>query len=125
MKSRLTLGIAGLLFVGAIIAGYQGVKLSQHTAQQTPAAPAPALPTRASLPAESEPAVVQAPQENSTPVVVLATELAPGVAISAEHLRIEQLHIAPPRHLSLAGALAGVTGINPLAGRRHSHQTQL
>lgn len=116
MKSRLTLGIAGLLFVGAIIAGYQGVKLSQAS-KQTPAvsrASAVAEPGSVPLSAQPEPAIVQAPQESRTPVVVLATELAPGVAINEQHLRIEQLRIAPPDTFSSPVPLLGLQVLTPL-----------
>lgn len=116
MRSRLTLGVAGLLFVGAIIAGYQGLKLSQASAPATPPAlpqvtPQVAAPPAldANLPAEPMPAepAPMLPQEIRSPVVVLAAELVPGVPITLEHLRIEQLLIAPPHSFSTPDAVLG------------------
>ena len=124
MRSRLTLGVAGLLFVGAIIAGYQGLKLSQAqtqvrpetTPQATPHTqlPAPAVDESPAEQLQAEPAA-QLAQAIRSPVVVLAVELAPGVDIASEHLRIEQLHIAPPDSFSSPDAVLGKQVINTLA----------
>jgi len=41
MNSRITMGLAGVFLVGALIAGYWGVALSRRPAAETVAQPSP------------------------------------------------------------------------------------
>lgn len=94
MNSKLTIVLAGLLIVAALVAGYWGIKLSASD-------PVPALDT-----VEQSEAVQQALQrleqvahfenENTVPVVVLARTLKPYTALTESDLAIERLSIAPP-----------------------------
>lgn len=104
MNSRLTLGLAGLLLTGAIVAGYKGMQLSnqldQEAAANTMPAPPPAPVTEAPVSQPPVSAVERVTnwqdEEQRTPVLVLAKPLAPFEKITSDHLATEQLKIAPP-----------------------------
>ncbi|MCL7462313.1 Flp pilus assembly protein CpaB [Pseudomonas sp. NW5] len=111
MNSRLTLGLAGLLLVGALIAGYWGMSMSRQ--------PDVAPPVTEVLPAEQsalpDPQEVRQrveariEEEQRTAVVVLARELKALTPIVAEDLTIERLRLAPPGSFSSIDALLNRT----------------
>ncbi|MFP2769689.1 Flp pilus assembly protein CpaB [Oceanisphaera sp. KMM 10153] len=107
MNSRLTLVLAGMLLVGAVVAGYQGIKISNQMAE----AEQPVVSERTFV-TEPEPGIPQqlvqrVDEEQRSPVVVLAKPLQPFEVISAEHLATEQLKIAPPDTFSDPSSLIG------------------
>ncbi|CAI8890361.1 pilus assembly protein CpaB [Pseudomonas sp. IT-P253] len=94
MNSRVTMGLAGLFLVGAIIAGYWGLVLSRQPSPEPVAQPAfvPTTPTAQAL----------APVDDLTrqPVVVLLHDVPPFVAITAADVVLEKLRIAPAGSLT-------------------------
>ena len=108
MNSRVTMVLAGLLLVGAVIAGYWGLSLSQppqvtEVVVAEPEEPAPAEPlldlSALPLVGEDEPERV--------PVVVLARAVPAMATISAQDLLVEELRVAPPGSFADAEALVG------------------
>lgn len=93
MNSRVTLGLAGILLLGAVIAGYWGLTLSRQAPAAEPVAATP-----------DNPVATPAPVEDPTrqPVVVLVRDIAPFVTITAADVAVEKLRTAP------AGSLASV-----------------
>lgn len=90
MSSRLTMALAVLFLLGAIVAGYWGLAVSRQPA------PLPALPTAPSVQAPS--AVAPAPPTEDPlrqPVVILLHDVPPYVALKAEDLVVERLKVAP------------------------------
>ncbi|MCP2065261.1 Flp pilus assembly protein CpaB [Pseudomonas laurylsulfatiphila] len=102
MNSRVTLGLAGLFLVGAVIAGYWGLTLSRQ-----PASEAVAQPT-VSAPLANVQTPVPAEDPTLHPVVVLIHDVAPYAPITAADVSLEKLHRVP------AGSL---TSIDQAIGR--------
>ena len=102
MNSRVTLGLAGLFLLGAIIAGYWGLTLSR----QPTAEPAPAPATVVPPSAESAPPVEDPTRQ---PVVVLLRDIAPFVKISAADVAVEKLRTAPAGSLGTVEQVVGRT----------------
>lgn len=94
MNSRVTLGLAGLFLVGALIAGYWGLVLGRQPDPEPVAPP--------NVVTVSAPAVAAAPEEDPTrqPVVVLLRDIAPFVQITAADVALEKLRTAPAGSLS-------------------------
>nr|WP_315446391.1 Flp pilus assembly protein CpaB [uncultured Pseudomonas sp.] len=109
MNSRVTLGLAGLFLVGAIIAGYWGLTLSRPSVAEPVAAPAvvPVVP----------PAAKAEPVEDPTrqPVVVLLRDIAPFVKITAADVAVEKLRTAPAGSLGNVDQVIGRTPWRPLS----------
>tara|TARA_Y100000780_G_scaffold74170_3_gene66534 strand:- start:219 stop:1160 length:942 start_codon:yes stop_codon:yes gene_type:complete len=117
MSSRLTLILAVVLLLGALIAGYWGISLSQP---QAPAAdvvaPAqePAAPVLEEVVEQVEQRVAD---EQRTAVVVLARDVPAWQALENEDLQLEYLKIAPPGSFTEAEQLIGrQAGRNLAAG---------
>ncbi|WP_116474268.1 Flp pilus assembly protein CpaB [Zobellella maritima] len=106
MNSRLTLGLAGVMLAGAVVAGYQGLKFS-NASRSSVADTLPAAPVTVAGQAQVEQVEARVDQEQRSPVVVLARELAPLVPISVDDLMVEQLRIAPPGSFSSPDELIG------------------
>lgn len=106
MSSRITMVLAVLFLLGAIIAGYLGIIVSrQPEAEQPVAAPqAPAEPV--AVPA----APVTAPMEDTLRqnVVVLARDVPAYTPITADDLTVERLKVAP---------VGSFDAIEPVVGR--------
>ncbi|MFY0729054.1 Flp pilus assembly protein CpaB [Pseudomonas sp. NFX15] len=101
MNSRVTLGLAGLFLVGAIIAGYWGLTLSRQPAPEpvaTPVANASAAPA---------PAPAEDPARH--PVVVLVNDVAPFAPITAADVTLEKLHTVPAGSLTSLDQAIGRT----------------
>jgi pilus assembly protein CpaB len=92
MNSRMTMALAAVLLLGALLAGYWGIVLSR-----APQAAQMASPT---APGESSNQTNDPADKLRTPVVVAARLLDPFTAVTAEDLRVEQLRIAPPGSFS-------------------------
>lgn len=112
MSSRVTLALAVLFLLGAIVAGYLGLVLGR----QPPAAPTPvAVPeTTTAQPAVAE--TVQVPAEDALrkSVVVLARDLPAYTPIKAEDLVIERLKVAPQGSFSSTDEVLGRSTWRPL-----------
>ncbi|HEF4761760.1 TPA: Flp pilus assembly protein CpaB [Pseudomonas putida] len=103
MNSRVTLGLAGLLLLGALIAGYWGLTLSRQPAAEPIAQPsviAPAAPAPTPVPAEDP---------TRQPVVVLVNDVAPFVQITAADVTLEKLRTAPAGSLTRLDQAIGRT----------------
>jgi len=108
MNSRVTIGLAGVFLVGAIIAGYWGLALSRQPAAE-PAVP-PVVATVAT-------AMEAAPIDDLTrqPVVVLLHDVAPFVKITAADVTLEKLRAAPVGSLTKLEQAIGRTPWRALA----------
>jgi len=95
MNSRVTLGLAGLSLVGAVIAGYWGFTLSRQPAAAVVAQPQIVSP--AATPTQSAP---PAEEDTRQPVVVLVHDIAPFVQITAADVALEKLRTAPAGSLT-------------------------
>ncbi|MCU0071896.1 Flp pilus assembly protein CpaB [Pseudomonas koreensis] len=100
MNSRVTLGLAGMLLLGAIIAGYWGLTLSRQAPVAEPVVAAPATPV-------DTPAPVEDPTRQ--PVVVLVRDIAPFVKITASDVTVEKLRTAPAGSLGNIDQVIGRT----------------
>jgi len=90
LSSRLTMILAGLFLMGALVAAYWGIVLSKPAVSPV----TPASNTALSCP---EPvASAAAPGELTQSVVVLARDIIPNTPLAAADLAIEKVHIAPP-----------------------------
>ena len=109
MSSRVTLGLAGLFLVGAIIAGYWGLTLSRSPVAEPVATPA--------APPAVTPVVKTEPVEDPTrqPVVVLLRDIAPFVKITAADVAVEKLRTGPAGSLSTVDQVIGRTPWRPLS----------
>ncbi|SDH23890.1 pilus assembly protein CpaB [Pseudomonas flavescens] len=106
MNSRLTLVLAGLLLVGAVVTGYWGLTLGRETAQPV-SAPATAP---AQLPAEGTSQLqTQVDEQQRSSVVVLARDVPPFVPLGRDDLAVEHLRIAPPGSFAKPEELLGRT----------------
>lgn len=103
MNSRVTLGLAGLLLLGAILAGYWGLTLSRQAPAAEPVAAAPVDVTPMS--------VAPSPADDPTrkPVVVLLRDIAPFVKITAADVAVEKLRTAPVGSLGTVDQVIGRT----------------
>ena len=110
MNSRVTLGLAGTLLLGAILAGYWGLTLSRQPAVEPAAAPAAV----AVVAPNAAPAT---PVEDPTrqPVVVLLRDIAPFVKITAADVAVEKLRTAPAGSLGAVDQVIGRTPWRPLS----------
>ena len=110
MNSRVTLGLAGLLLLGAIIAGYWGLTLSRQPVVEPAAAPA-------AVAVVSSNAAPATPVEDPTrqPVVVLLRDIAPFVKITAADVAVEKLRTAPAGSLGAVDQVIGRTPWRPLS----------
>lgn len=110
MNSRVTLGLAGLFLLGAIIAGYWGLTLSRQPAVEPvidPVATAPVEPAAAPAPPIEDP--------TRQPVVVLLRDIAPFVKITAADVAVEKLRTAPAGSLANVEQVIGRTPWRPLS----------
>ncbi|HCN45771.1 MAG TPA: Flp pilus assembly protein CpaB, partial [Pseudomonas sp.] len=102
MSSRITLILAGLFLLGAIIAGYWGLVLSKQ--------PEPSAPALQPVVQPVTQAVNSAQDELRKPVVVLRRDVAANQALSNDDLAVERLLVAPAGSFQ---TLEQVTGRTP------------
>lgn len=100
MNSRITIGLAGVFLVGALIAGYWGVALSRRPAAEPVAQPS--LAVVQTVTASAEDATRQ-------PVAVLVRDIPPFVPIKAGDVTLERLHTAPAGSLKSLDQVVGRT----------------
>ncbi|MFJ2388909.1 Flp pilus assembly protein CpaB [Pseudomonas koreensis] len=110
MNSRVTLGLAGLFLVGAIIAGYWGLTSGRQPVAAEPVATPVAVPVE---PAPAAPAAVEDPSRQ--PVVVLLRDIAPFVKITAADVAVEKVRTAPAGSLGNVDQVIGRTPWRPLS----------
>lgn len=101
MNSRITMGLAGVFLVGALIAGYWGLALSRRPAAEPVAQPSPAIVQTVATSAEDA---------ARQPVVVLVRDVPPFSPITGDDVILERLHTAPAGSIS---SLAQVVGRAP------------
>ncbi|UZE12661.1 Flp pilus assembly protein CpaB [Pseudomonas sp. B21-053] len=94
MNSRVTIGLAGLLLLGAIFVGYWGLVLSR---QPVPVA-APVAPPSAVVSVEKT--VAAAEDQTRQPVVVLTHDVPPFTPLTAADLSVEKLRNPPAGSLN-------------------------
>lgn len=102
MDSRVTMALAGVLLLGAVFAGYWGIKLSQ-------------APQSVQIQAHAAPVVTPAVERltqaaddvQRTPVVVALRDLPPFVPLNADDLAIELVRTAPPGSFSSVEQVVG------------------
>jgi len=91
MSSRLTMILAVLFLLGAVVAGYWGLAVTRQPAP----VPAPVLAPVSQAP--TAPVVTPPPAEDPMrqPVVIVLHDVPPYVALKAEDLVVERLKVAP------------------------------
>ncbi|BCX66007.1 Flp pilus assembly protein CpaB [Pseudomonas izuensis] len=109
MNSRVTLGLAGLLLVGALVAGYWGLMLSRQPAAE------PIVQPTVTAPAAPAPAPATVEDSTRQPVVVLVNDVAPYTPITAADVTLEKLRTAPAGSLSRLDQAIGRTPWRALA----------
>ncbi|MGY2165163.1 Flp pilus assembly protein CpaB [Pseudomonas tolaasii] len=100
MNTRLSMVLAAVLLVGALFAGYWGLVLSREPA------PAPPPPPQA---APVEKAVAAVEDQTRQPVVVLAHDVPPFVALTAADLTVEKLRTVPAGSMTSVDQAIGRT----------------
>lgn len=103
MNSRFTMGLAGLLLVGAILVGYWGLVLSRQPAPVTESVNQPTAPVMV------EKVVASAEDQTRQPVVVLVHDVPPFVPLTAADLAVEKLRSAPAGSLNRLDQAVGRT----------------
>lgn len=101
MNSRVTMGLAGLLLVGAVFFGYWGLVLSRQPEPAPVAAPPPTPSTVVEQTAST------AEDQTRQPVVVLVHDVPPFVPLAASDLALEKLRTAPSGSLSAIDQAVG------------------
>lgn len=102
MNSRVTMALAGVMLLGAVFAGYWGIRMSQD--------PEPAQDSVNSVPATAALAerVSQAADDvQRQKVVVAARDLPPFTSLTADDLTVESVRAAPPGSLSSIDQVIG------------------
>ena len=109
MNSRVTMILAGLLLLGAVFVGYWGLVVSRQ--------PPPPAPIAQSTPSDTvEKTVAMAEDQTRQPVVVLAHDVPPFVALNAADLTLERLRTVPPGSLTSIDQAVGRTPWRALTG---------
>ena len=101
MNSRFTMGLAGLLLIGAGVAGYWGLMLSRTPVAEPVATPSAGIAL--------EKTVATAEDQTRQPVVVLVHDVAPFTPLTAADLAVEKLRSAPAGSLSSIEQAVGRT----------------
>lgn len=110
MSSRLTMILAGLFLLAALLAGYWGLRLSR------PPEPAPAPltpPGEAAIPAAVVPAAP--PEPPRSPIVVLRRAVAANTPLSEEDVLLERLQVVPAGAFQQLDQVLGRSSTRPLA----------
>ncbi|MDC0689485.1 Flp pilus assembly protein CpaB [Mitsuaria sp. RG] len=110
MSSRLTMILAGLFLIAALLAGYWGLRLSR------PAEPAPAPlapPSAAVIP--TAPVPVAAPEPPRSPIVVLRRAVPANTPLSEDDVLVERLQVVPAGAFQQLDQVLGRRSSRPLA----------
>ncbi|UVK82532.1 Flp pilus assembly protein CpaB [Pseudomonas sichuanensis] len=111
MSSRLTMVLAGLFLLAALLAGYWGLRLSRPA--QTAPTPVAAAPTEASAPAVA-PTPVQPPEPPRTPILVLRRAVPANTPLTADDLLVERLQVVPAGAFQQPEQVLGRSSSRPL-----------
>ncbi|MHA6163416.1 Flp pilus assembly protein CpaB [Pseudomonas sichuanensis] len=111
MSSRLTMVLAGLFLLAALLAGYWGLRLSRP-AQSAPT-PIVAAPSEASAPALA-PAPVQPPEPPRTPILVLRRAVPANTPLTADDVLVERLQVVPAGAFQQPEQVLGRSSSRPL-----------
>ncbi|MBC3437775.1 Flp pilus assembly protein CpaB [Pseudomonas sp. BW16M2] len=110
MSSRLTMILAGLFLIAALLAGYWGLRLS-HPAES---APAPLPPSgEAVIPAAPVP--VAPPEPPRSPIVVLRRAVPANTPLSEDDVLVERLQVVPAGAFQQLDQVLGRRSSRPLA----------
>ncbi|MGE8176069.1 Flp pilus assembly protein CpaB [Pseudomonas fluorescens] len=101
MNSRITMGLAGLLLVAAVIVGYWGLVLSRQRVATDP--------VTAPVTVAVEKTVASAEDQTRHAVVVLVHDVLPFTPLTAADLTLEKLRSAPVGSLNSLGQAVGRT----------------
>lgn len=101
MNSRLTMGLAIVFLLGAIVAGYWGLVLSRQAPAVVATAPAPVV--------VAEQVAVSAEDAARVPVVVLLHDVPPFIPLTAADVALEKLRTAPAGSLTNLDQAVGRT----------------
>ncbi|MGO4000612.1 Flp pilus assembly protein CpaB [Pseudomonas fluorescens] len=112
MNSRVTMGLAGLLLVAAVVVGYWGLVLSRSPQTSSEPVAVPVTPTAVSA---VEQTVASAEDQTRQAVVVLARDVPAYTALTAADLTVEKLHTAPAGSLNTLDQAIGRTPWRPLS----------
>ncbi|MDH0305258.1 MULTISPECIES: Flp pilus assembly protein CpaB [unclassified Pseudomonas] len=110
MSSRLTMILAGLFLLAALLAGYWGLRLSRPA--QLPPVPA-TVPSEAVIPAAPVP--VAPPEPPRSPIVVLRRAVPANTPLSEEDLLVERLQVVPAGAFQQLDQVLGRSSARPLA----------
>lgn len=109
MSSRLTMILAGLFLLAALLAGYWGLMLSR------PAEPVAAPPVvETSAPPVAAPAPVAVPEPARFPIVIMARQVPANTPLTAEDVLIERLQVVPAGAFSQLDQVLGRSSARPL-----------
>lgn len=106
MNSRISMVLAGLLLIGALVAGYWGLVLSRPPAPAVAPSPAPVISVEKTV------AVVE--DQTRQPVVVLVHAVAPFVPLTAADVAVEKLRTVPAGSLTSVDQAIGRTPLRAL-----------
>lgn len=106
MNSRISMVLAGLLLIGALVAGYWGLVLSRPPAPSVAPSPAPVISVEKTV------AVVE--DQTRQPVVVLVHAVAPFVPLTAADVAVEKLRTVPAGSLTSVDQAIGRTPLRAL-----------
>ncbi|MGE7957441.1 Flp pilus assembly protein CpaB [Pseudomonas sp. NPDC089530] len=107
MNSRVTMVLAGLLLIGALVVGYWGLMLSRKPE------PSP-TPIAQPTPTVVDKTLADAEDQTRQPIVVLSRDVPPFVALTAADLRLEKLQVVPAGSLTSLDQAVGRTPWRPL-----------
>lgn len=109
MSSRLTMILAGLFLLAALLAGYWGLMLSR------PAEPVAAPPVvETSAPPVAAPAPVAVPEPARFPIVIMARQVPANTPLTGEDVLIERLQVVPAGAFSQLDQVLGRSSARPL-----------
>lgn len=103
MSSRMTMILAGLFLLGALVAGYWGIVLGKSASPPPAAAPAAECVAAPS----SQGSADAPPPDLLQPVVVLARDVPPYAQLTAADLTVEKVRIAPPGSVATTDKVIG------------------
>lgn len=110
MNSRITMGLAGLMLVAALLFGYWGLVLSRQPVAE-PVVASVATPVMASV----EKTVASAEDQTRQAVVVLVRDVPPYTPLTAADVALEKLRNAPAGSLNTLDQAIGRTPWRPLS----------
>lgn len=111
MSSRLTMILAAVFLVAALLAGYWGIVLSRPPAAVVPPA---AVAAQAPVPAVV-PAVVGAPEPVGSPIVVVRRDIAAHTTLTTDDLALEHLQVVPAGAFQRIEQAVGRSSPRPLS----------